>query len=188
MTIHELLSQYGYLAVLIGSIFEGETVLVLAGFAAHQGYLSLPLVMALSFCGAIMGDQTYFFLGRYYGISLLARFPRLASRTQAINRLIERYHTGLIVGIRFMYGFRIAGPLIIGMSKVPAWRFVLLNLCGAAAWSVLIAGAGYFFGQTLQWLVSDLKHYEGAALVSIFALIVIFRLGRRLRSKHLKTP
>ena len=36
MTLTQLVADYGYLAVLAGALFEGETVLLLAGFAAHQ--------------------------------------------------------------------------------------------------------------------------------------------------------
>jgi membrane protein DedA with SNARE-associated domain len=45
------ISAYGYYAVEAGTFFEGETVLVLAGFAAHRGYLELPLVIACAFAG-----------------------------------------------------------------------------------------------------------------------------------------
>jgi len=44
-----LLADHGYLAVFIGSLLEGETILVLAGFAAHQGLLSLPLTLTIAF-------------------------------------------------------------------------------------------------------------------------------------------
>lgn len=48
MTLSQWLSHYGYRAVFIGGILEGETILILAGFAAHQGYLSFPLRLALA--------------------------------------------------------------------------------------------------------------------------------------------
>jgi membrane protein DedA with SNARE-associated domain len=64
MPFTQLLADHGYLAVLIGSLLEGETILVLAGFAAHQGHLSLPLVLAIAFVGGTFGDQIFFWLGR----------------------------------------------------------------------------------------------------------------------------
>jgi hypothetical protein len=48
MSIAQLLADYGYWAVFIGGLREGETILVLAGFAAHQGHLSLPLKMTIA--------------------------------------------------------------------------------------------------------------------------------------------
>ena len=182
MLLTQLLPQYGYLAVFVGSVLEGETILVLAGFAAYQGYMSFPLVVALAFCGGTLGDQICFFIGRHYGTSLLSRFPSLSVRAQPVKRLIQRYHSGLIVGVRFMYGLRIAGPISIGMSDVGAWRFVLFNLFGAAVWAVLIAGAGFLFGQPLQWLLTDIKQYDKMLLLLIVVVAVVFSLVHRLRS------
>ena len=184
MLLTQLLSQYGFLAVFVGSVLEGETVLVLAGFAAHQGYLSFPLVVTLAFCGGTLGDQIFFFLGRYYGTPLLSRFPSLSVRAQPVNQLIQRYHAGLIVGVRFMYGLRIVGPISIGMSDVGAWRFVLFNLLGAAVWAMLIAGAGFLFGQPLQWLFTDIKQYEKMALFLTIVTAVVFGLVRWMRLRR----
>ena len=36
--LQSLIEDYGYLAVFIGAFLEGETILVMAGFAAYQGY------------------------------------------------------------------------------------------------------------------------------------------------------
>jgi len=181
MTLTQFLADYGYLAVFVGAVLEGETILVLAGFAAHQGYLSFPWVAAIALCGGALGDLVFFFLGRRYGGTLLSRFPQWNSSAQRVNRLLLRYHAGVIVGVRFMYGLRIVGPIAIGMSEVPAWRFILFNLIGAAIWAPLIAGAGYLFGETLQWLFADFKRYEHAAILLIIGVALVFGLIRRLR-------
>lgn len=175
MSLIEALSQYGYLAVLIGSLFEGETILILAGFTAYQNYLSFPLVIVLAFCGGTIGDQIFFFLGRHQGSRILSRFPRILSRAQFVNQLILRYHTSLIIGIRFMYGFRIIGPCIIGMSDVRTNRFILFNIIGALLWSILFVGAGYLCGNALQSLIPDLKQYE--EIVLLFIVVAAFLIG-----------
>ena len=85
MSFAQLLADYGYLAVFVGSLLEGETVLVLAGFAAHQGYLSLPLVLAVAFVGGTLGDQIFFWLGRAWGQSLLDRIPHSEHRVRRVR-------------------------------------------------------------------------------------------------------
>lgn len=183
MTLTQLLADYGYLAVFAGSLLEGESMLVLAGFAGHQGYLSFPLVVLIALCGGVLGDQFFFFLGRRYGEQLIRRFPRWQPGAQRVNRMLLQHQVSVIVGVRFMYGLRIVGPLAIGMSEVPAWRFILFNVIGAALWAPLIAGAGYLFGQTLQWLFADIKRYEEAALLLIIATALLFGLLRHLRRR-----
>ena len=54
MTLESIVDTYGYLAVLLGTFLEGETILVLGGFAAHRGYLALPWVIVAAFFIAIM--------------------------------------------------------------------------------------------------------------------------------------
>jgi membrane protein DedA with SNARE-associated domain len=182
MSLPDLLADYGYLAVFIGCLLEGETMLVLAGVAAQQGLLSLPVVVALAFVGGTLGDQIFFFIGRRYGQMLLEEWPRFAPAAQRVNTLLRRYDAWLIMGVRFMYGLRIAGPIAIGMSDVPALRFLTFNLLGAAVWAVLVSGVGYVFGQSLQWLIADLAHFEAIALVVIIVVAVLIAVVHRLRA------
>lgn len=182
MDFAALLDQYGYAAVFVGSLLEGETILLLAGIAAHGGYLSFAAVVALAFCGGTIGDQVLFQLGRRYGNGLLLRSPKLALRTETVARLIERHQTVLIIGVRFMYGLRIVGPFTIGMSDVPLARFALFNMLGAALWAPLVVGAGYLFGHTLGWMIADLGRYEAIALVGVAAIaITAYFVQRRWR-------
>ena len=67
MDLAALIQQYGYAAVFVGSVLEGETMLVLAGLAAHRGYLSLQWVMAVAVAGAFLGDLICFLTGRFLG-------------------------------------------------------------------------------------------------------------------------
>lgn len=167
MNLAHLIAQYGYVALFAGAVLEGETVLILAGFAAHQGYLQLHWVMLVAMLGGFAGDQFYFWMGRRHGAWVLSRFPRLVPVFDRANVLIERYHEVLIVGIRFLYGLRTVGPMALGMSVVPAWRFVLFNALGAAIWAVAIGGAGYLFGDALELLLADFKKLEQTLLLLI---------------------
>lgn len=184
MALAHMLTDYGYLAVFAGSLLEGETILVLAGFAAHQGHLSLPGVIAVAFFGGMLGDQIFFFIGRRYGDSLLRRVPRMASSAVRVNRLLVRHHAGLIIGVRFMYGLRIAGPIAIGMSEVSARRFLFFNLIGAAIWAALVAGVGYLFGHTLKWLLADLDRYEWVAVLMIVVVAALVAVAHRMRLRR----
>ncbi|HXZ95799.1 MAG TPA: DedA family protein [Burkholderiales bacterium] len=182
-TLQSLIETYGYLAVFAGTFLEGETVLILAGFAAQSGYLVLPLVMLVAFCGGLFGDQLYFFLGRLHGQRMLQRFPKLQTQAKIVDALLARYHTPLILAIRFLYGLRIAGPIVIGMSSVRTLKFVGLNMLGAAVWAVAIGGAGYLFGGVLQLMLADVKHYEQIILGVIALIGIAIWLIYRLRKK-----
>ena len=67
VSLEELVRNYGYIIIVIGTFLEGETILVVAGFLAYSGYLQLPFVILAGFAGTFAGDQLYFYLGRYQG-------------------------------------------------------------------------------------------------------------------------
>jgi membrane protein DedA with SNARE-associated domain len=162
--LQDLIQHYGYLAVFIGTLLEGETVLIMAGFAAHRGYLDLGWVVAVAAVGGFAGDQVFFMVGRARGRQVLARFPAIQAQSARVEQLVNRYHTWLIIGVRFMYGLRIAGPVLLGMSDVSYLRFAVLNLLGALIWATLIGGAGYLFGHAVELFLEDAKRYEAVVL------------------------
>jgi membrane protein DedA with SNARE-associated domain len=103
----------------------------------------------------------------------MQRLPLIRARAEKVNALLLRYHAGLIIGIRFAYGLRIAGPIVIGMSTLSARRFLVFNAIGAMIWAPLIAGIGYLFGHALEWLFADLKQYETIGLLGLLLLFVV---------------
>jgi membrane protein DedA with SNARE-associated domain len=179
-----LIESYGYIAVFVGAFLEGETLLALAGLAASRGYLDFLWVTAVAVVAGFLGDQFFFLLGRHRGQALLRRFPRWQRRAQRFDALLARWHAPLIVALRFMYGFRILGPIMLGMGRCSAWKFVAWNFVGACLWAPLIAGLGYAFGAVLESALRDLEHAElaAAALAASFALALA--LAHRLRERR----
>lgn len=184
MTLAGLVSTYGYVAVFVGSLLEGETVAVLGGVAAHRGYLDLPGVMVVTFAGGWLGDQLYFLLGRRHGKAVLARFPSLQARARTAQRLVARYRAPLIVSVRFLYGLRTVGPMVLGMSEVSTMRFMLLNALGAAVWAVAVTSAGYAFSNVVDWLLPEIRRSEEYLFLAVLAAGMLFVLLRYLRHRR----
>ncbi len=184
--ISALIASYGYLAVFVGTLLEGETILLAAGYAAQRGLLQWPVVIAIAIVGGTLGDQIAFMVGRWKGDFLIARFPSLAHRVPQVHRLLERHHVILILVIRFLYGLRIAGPIIMGTSQVPFLRFAMLNFAGAILWALLVSGAGYYFGVALEAWVADVEHVELFILLGILLAGFIAALWLHWRSVHYK--
>ena len=87
--MEHFIEQFGYLAVLVGSFLEGETVVVVAGYAARRGYLSLSLVILAAFLGSVAGDQLWFYLGRRYGAAIFKRYPRISQKSERVKALLS---------------------------------------------------------------------------------------------------
>jgi membrane protein DedA with SNARE-associated domain len=186
--ISAFVASYGYLAVFAGTLLEGETILIAAGFAAHRGLLYWPMVVLVAMAGGTLGDQLAFLLGRWKGDALIERFPSLARHKPRIHDLLERYDVIFILSVRFLYGLRVAGPMIMGSSRVPLLRFALFNLMGAALWSILVSGVGYAFGYTINAMIADVERIEEIVLLVILALGVALWLRHRFRAQPRSHP
>lgn len=173
MTLESLINTYGYAAILVGTFVEGETILVLGGFAAHRGYLALSWVLVAAFIGSLCGDQLFFFLGRWHSQTFLAKHPSWKVRVGMAQGLLERFQRPLILLFRFLYGLRTVAPFVIGMSRVPIAQFLLLNIVGALIWAIVVGAGGYLFGTALEILIGDIKRYETALFAAIAAIGVL---------------
>lgn len=183
MDLAGLIDSYGYLAVALGAFLEGETILALAGLAAHRGYLDFYTVVVVAMICGFAGDQFYFFLGRRKGARILERFPDARERAHRFDDLLRRWHAPLIVMIRFMYGFRIVGPILLGMGRVPSWKFVVFNFIGAAIWAPLIAGIGYLFGGIVESVLHDVKRIEVWLFAAVIAVGILALAIHHWRSR-----
>ena len=184
----ELIAKYGYLAVLIGTMLEGETILVLGAISAKLGYLKIELVILAAFVGSFVGDQIDFWIGRKYGHTLLARWPSWRMRMSRATRLLERYDTWFILGFRFVYGMRSISPFVIGMSRVAAWRFMLLNMIAAFVWAIVIGGVSFMLGAVMKTLLARFEVVEHYAIVIVavvgIGLWIIHLVRTRRRTKR----
>lgn len=178
MTLADLLDKYGYLAILIGTFFEGETILILGGLAAHEGFLKLQNVVLCAFIGSTIGDQLWFFLARYYARNWLKRRPALADRIGRATVMLERYPNLFILGFRFVYGIRNVAPIAIALSNISTLRFVTLNLLSAAIWASLVGGAGYIFGEAIETFVGRIKTVERNILIGLLILAAVVAVYR----------
>jgi membrane protein DedA with SNARE-associated domain len=183
MTLESFVTIYGYPALLAGSLMEGETVVLLAGFLAHGGHLSLPFVMLTAFAGAFIADQVFFQVGKRKGKAFLESRPKWEPKVDRIRRFLVRYQVMAILAYRFIYGMRTITPVVIGASGFSTPRFVGLNLCSTALWAVTISSAGYFFGHIFEQLLQDLRRYEMAIIAAIAAVAVTIWLIRHRRKK-----
>lgn len=183
MNLAALIETHGYWVLAAGCLLEGETVVVLAGFAARRGYLDLFAVIALASAMGFLSDQFYFWLGRRHGPAMVARWPAVRRQADRVHRLVERYHAAVIIGVRFAYGLRIAGPVLIGMSTVSAVRFALLNALGAMLWGSLFGAVGWIFASAAEALLGEIRQVEGILLLTLAAAGALTWWIRRQRAR-----
>lgn len=172
-----LVATYGYFIIFLGGLFEGEIFLILGGLAAHEAFLSLPLVLLFASLGALIGDTTCFLLGRYFGEAMLKRWPSLQKYRDLSQDLVNRNVEMIVVLLRFMYGFRNFVFFSLGMSEIKASKFLLYNSFAVIIWVALIGSVGYLFGDVLQVLIGNIKAFEFRIIAAVGLFIFILVLG-----------
>jgi len=182
MTLETFVTSYGYPALLAGSLMEGETVVIIAGFLAHSGHLYLPWVMLTAFVGAFSADQFFFQIGKRKGKAYLESRPKWEPRVVKIRHFLVRYQVIAILAYRFLYGMRTITPIVIGASGFSTLRFVGLNFCSTLLWAASISTAGYYFGHLFEQVLQDLKQYEliiMLAIATVGGTVWFFRYRRK---------
>lgn len=182
--LQQFLHDFGYFALFLGTFFEGETILVLAGFLAFRGYMDISWVVVVAFFGSYAGDQLWYFMGRRHGRAILARRPRWQAMGDKALDHIRRHPDIWVLSFRFVYGLRTVMPVAIGLSGYPPRRYLLLNGIGAAVWALALGAAAYHFGAILEGLLGNVKKYELWVLGTLLVLGLGLWIRRYLRNQR----
>lgn len=184
--IDQFLASYGLIVVYIGVIIEGDSVLLAAGFLAHQGVMNPFGVFLAAFAGSLTADQALFYIGRHFADSRLVRRQVERPAFARVLALIERRPTLFVLSFRFIYGVRTISPIAIGIARVSPWLFSPLNALAALIWAGLVTAIGYFFGQLIEQYAGRLHHIEHRLLMALGIAVVSFVILYLLRSAWLR--
>jgi membrane protein DedA with SNARE-associated domain len=183
MSIEHLISRFGYPALIIGLLLEGETVLVLGAFMAHRGYLNLPLVILIGSLVSFASDQFFFWLGRLKGVQFLEKRPAWLPRVEKAKTMLGRNSDLLFLGVRFMYGMRTVLPFVLGMSRFDPRRFSVFNFIGTFLWAMIFGIAGYLFGNLMELILMDVSKYEHWIVIVFLILGAIIWVYRHYANR-----
>jgi membrane-associated protein len=133
-------------------LVPSETSVILAGVIAATGDLMLFAVILFAAGGAILGDNTAYWIGRKAGPRIVARFfsgERHKRIEWAEKHVVERGGYLIIVG-RFIPGGRTAITLSCGLLKMAWRRFIAYDIPAGLLWASYAALLGYFGGKAFE--------------------------------------
>jgi membrane-associated protein len=157
----------------------GDSLLFIVGALCGADLMSLPLVMGLLLVAAVLGDQTNYTIGRYFGPKVFqwenSRFFNRQAFLQA-NAFYEKYGGITIILARFMPFIRTFVPFVAGVAEMTRSKFTLFNVVGGFIWVVGLTLAGYLFGN-LPFVQTHLSKIIWA-LIIVPGLIAMFGAWR----------
>ena len=191
-----LLLTHGYLVIFLGAALDnfglpssGDIVLFAGGFFANNGQAALPLVMLSGFVGALVSDNSVYWIGRIGGRPLIDRILKIRLLQFLINEKslekVERYfdsHGGKTVFVgRFGPGLRSMTPLFAGVTRMKYYRFAPYNVVAGLVWAVVYSLIGYVFGQYWGELLAVARSFSFSVVALAALVIVALVLRRRYR-------
>jgi membrane protein DedA with SNARE-associated domain len=171
-----------YSIVFTGCFFEGETSLITSAFAAHRGYLEIIIVMSIALAATQSWDWLWFTIGRKRGKQFVEKKPKLNQKVKKVDTLLKKHPIPVLLGYRFLFGFRTAVPLVIGMSSVSIRKFFTFSLINTLLWDIIFSSVGYFFGAFLKANWKRIEDYEFEIMACLLIIGCIIGYSMRIIS------
>jgi membrane protein DedA with SNARE-associated domain len=199
--VEGLFESYGYWVVFFGTFLEntlflgllvpGVLVMLLAGLSAHEGMLSLPVVIVLGIAGTVTGDTVSYVVGRLGWHRALTRLAgdRFNRWSEGLRQPIMRWSVLFVLFYHFAGYSRVVGPAAAGILRMPARRWVPLDYAGASLWVTTYVMAGYVLGRlglTLDSTQGNFRIFEWLLFAAFVTWVIILAISapRLLRQRR----
>ena len=169
--------------VVVMPFLPGDSLLFVVGAMCGVGLMSYPLSVGLLLAAAVLGNQSNYALGRYFGPRVFKWENSRLFNKAAFNRahdFYERYGGSTIVAARFMPFVRTFAPFVAGVAKMSRVRFTLFDVTGGTLWVVGIITIGYFFGN-IPFVKAHLDKIIWA-MILIPGLVILFGAWKSRRN------
>ena len=170
--------------VVVMPILPGDSLLFVVGAMCGLGLMSLPLSIALLIGAAVLGNQSNYTIGRFFGPRVFqweaSRFFNKKAFEQA-HAFYEKYGGVTIVAARFMPFLRTFAPFVAGVAQMSRGKFSLYDVSGGTLWVGGVVGAGYLFGG-IPWVKEHLDKIIWA-MILVPGLLIVFGAWRARRKQ-----
>jgi membrane-associated protein len=173
---------FGETAVFVGFILPGEIAVVIGGFLASRGHLSLPVLIVIVVIAAVAGPFVGYEIGRRMGDRLFGARPlRRVQRGVDKARTVLRQRGGAaVLAGRFVAVVRALMPAAAGAAQVRYRTFTVYNVLGGLVWGIGYCLVGYLAGSAYAVVAGRI----GTGLAAVIAAIVLVLVAGWAYRRH----
>jgi membrane-associated protein len=132
-------------------LLPGDSLLFAAGaLAASEGSLNIALLIPLLMCAALLGDNTNYFIGKFFGNLIKSREKLLFLKRKHIEKTeayYARYGGKTVIIARFIPIVRTVAPFVAGAGSMQYRRYIVNCIAGAVLWVGGVTTLGYLLGK-----------------------------------------
>lgn len=173
-----------YICFFFGIFLEGELVFISAIIATSHGYLNIYIVVAIAIIATICSDCVYFNLGKNRAEKLMNN-PKWKSKIEAVNVILVKHRQIFLVSYRFLYGLRIATPLVLGTQNINTLTFLNYSTISTLIWATLFTFLGLAFGELILTYLNHIKQIEFYIIGGLLFSAIVFLVARFLKRKSM---
>jgi len=184
-----LAHEYLVYAIIVAlACAEGPWLSLIFGVLIRLGYFSLWPVYLSLMLGDLIGDAIWYYIGRRYGHSFIAKRGKYFNITEEgvarMSNLFHRYkHSVLFLSkISNGLGFALATLMTAGMVRIPFWRYMAVNIIGQFVWTGLLLAVGYWFSH-LYITIGSLLGKMTLLAAAVVAAILGYQYYRYIRGR-----
>lgn len=199
-TIRFLL-RHGYVVIFLsvsadqlGLPVPSVPVLLAMGALSGSGEFSLAVAFPLAVAGCLVGDLSWYELGRRRGRRILKFLCRISLEPDFCIRraedLFSRRGPSVLLFSKFVPGLSLVAPPLSAMFRMRVRRFLAWDAAGSLIWAGAFIGAGFLFQTQIEQVGKLLLRFGTDVFVVLAAGLAFFiawkvahrwRFLRRLR-------
>ncbi|MEP6506224.1 MAG: VTT domain-containing protein [Betaproteobacteria bacterium] len=165
--------------VVVFPFLPGDSLLFLVGATAATGLLDITMAIGVMMAAAILGNQTNYTIGRWFGPRVFHWENSRWFNKQGFDKahaFYEKYGGITLIAGRFMPFVRTFAPFVAGVTMMTRRRFTFFDITGAVLWIGGLTLLGYLIGN-LPWVKGHLQMiFLGIIIIpGALALIGILR-------------
>lgn len=170
-----LLISYRYLFLFPVAVVEGPIITIIAGFLCTLGYFNPFVIYVVVIVADLVGDVTYYAIGRYGGKGLIERrgryFGITTNRVEQLERHFQHHAAKTLIVGKILHGFGAVILLAAGVAKVPFKKYVWYNLLPTIPKSLILLLIGIYFGKAYTQ-INGILNYTTIGTITIALMLI----------------
>jgi membrane protein DedA with SNARE-associated domain len=165
--MEDLIREWGYIVLFLYSFGGGFVALAVAGVLSFSGDMNLYISMIVAGVANFLGDQFLFYLtifNKDLTDGILKNYRRKIAYTKL---LLKKYGSIAIFIQKYIYGVKTLIPIVIGLAKYDAKKFIIFNFLATIVWAVVVGYVSFTLGEVLLTLNDEYKYYIIGFVVAV---------------------
>lgn len=182
--IFHFIQQYGYVALFL-SIALGvfltpvpdEVLVMTGGLITALGLLEPVPAFIITYLGLITGLSLCYIIGKQFGVLMFSRL--LQNRSCVVNLskakgMLARFDHYALLICYYMPFVRHLVPFLVGVNKMPYYKYAVYSYSSGLLWTLLYFGAGIFFGNNIDLIAYQVRLYGTCLLIIIILGFIVW--------------